>query len=73
MVQPAPPTDTMSADEVAQRLGVHPNYVYDKIRDKQWPCTRLGRKVRFTETDLADILRICRVDPVKTSTKKRSA
>lgn len=67
------PTDTMDATEVAARLGVHPNYVYDKVREKAWPCTRLGRKLRFTEADLADILRIQRVEPVKSSTKKRSA
>lgn len=64
---------TMDAKEAADRLGVNVYYVYGKVRAKEWPCTRLGRKVRFTETDLADILRICRVDPVTRSTKKRSA
>lgn len=73
--QPAPPQpETMSATELAARIGnISADYVYDRVRDKEWPCTRLGRKVRFTEADLADILRICRVDPVRRSTKKRSA
>lgn len=66
-------TDTMSAAEVAARLGVNPNYVYDKVRDKVWPCTRLGRKIRFTEADLTDILRIQRVEPVTRTPRKRSA
>jgi excisionase family DNA binding protein len=52
-------TLTLSVAEAAARLGVHPETVYTRIRDKEWPCTRMGRKIRFTPAQLDQILALC--------------
>lgn len=64
---------TIGVAEAARRLDVHPDFVYKRVHAKEWPCTRMGRKIRFTEADLTDILRIQRVDAVSRTTRKRSA
>ncbi len=42
--------DVMTAEEVAERLGVHPQTVYRRAREGVWPfaIARVGREWRFS-------------------------
>ena len=64
-------TLTMTAATVAAKLEVSTDFVYRRVQSGEWPCTRLGRKVRFTDADVADILDICRSDAKRTSVPRR--
>lgn len=48
--------DTISPAEVARRLGVAESTVRQMVRDRRVPHIRLGRVVRFSEQNYADIL-----------------
>lgn len=37
----------LTAEEVAEILGVSPEWVYDAARERRLPCIRIGRIVRF--------------------------
>ena len=64
---------TIDVKEAAKRLGVSPDFVYQRVGAGSWPCTRMGRNIKFTEADLADILRIERVDATRRTPRRRSA
>lgn len=44
--------DVMDVDGVAEYLGLAPSTIYDKVRDKDMPHTRLGNLIRFRKTDI---------------------
>jgi excisionase family DNA binding protein len=54
------PTDEigclLTSEQVAERLQVSPRWVNDQARAGRLPHTRLGRRVRFSETQLRRIL-----------------
>jgi len=52
---------TYSVAQAAAKLDLHPDSIYDRVRTREWPCTRMGRKIRFTPDDLVEILRLCKV------------
>jgi excisionase family DNA binding protein len=47
----------MTADEVAERLGMSRDWVYAEVRAGRIPHVRLGRYVRFRESSIADWVR----------------
>ena len=44
---PPPPDGLMTAEEIAQRLGVKPGWVYRQSRAGSIPTVRLGRYYRY--------------------------
>ena len=62
----APPNEVMSADEVAEFLGVDRNTVYDYAGRGVIPHQRLGKRILFRRAALLSWLEGCRA----TSTRK---
>lgn len=56
--------DLLTAAEVAQRLGKSSDYWSRRAARREVPHTRIGRSVRWSEQDVADILAAARVDPI---------
>lgn len=50
------PSEVMTADQVAELLGVDRNTVYDKANRGQIPCRRLGRRILFGRRAILDWL-----------------
>lgn len=44
--------ELLSAVQVAVRLGMHPDQVYYHVRLGRIPCVRIGRSVRFVESQI---------------------
>jgi excisionase family DNA binding protein len=44
----------LTAEEIAERLNVPTSWVYSAARNGELPAVRLGRYVRFDESDVAD-------------------
>lgn len=58
--EPSPQSATIvkmlfRVDEAAIRLGVKPGWIYERTRRKSIPHRKLGKFVRFTESDLQAI------------------
>jgi excisionase family DNA binding protein len=53
-------TKLRDAHEIAERLGVPVSWVRESARSGAIPCIRLGRYVRFDESDVADWLEQCK-------------
>jgi excisionase family DNA binding protein len=51
----APPAP-LTAEQVAERLGVSPDKVYALARQKKLKSTKIGRAVRFKATDVDEYL-----------------
>lgn len=47
---------TYSVAEAAEQLGVGSRWLADQARAGLVPCRRLGRRVRFTDHDVSEIL-----------------
>jgi excisionase family DNA binding protein len=47
----------LTAEQVAQRLGVHPKTIYLKARTGDIPCRRIGDAVRFVWSEVDEALR----------------
>jgi excisionase family DNA binding protein len=47
----------------AEWLGVGEHTLRKKVARRQWPHSRVGRHVRFSETDLEAIVALTHVDP----------
>ena len=52
--------------EAAQLLGVSASWLKKQVIARNVPCTRIGRSVRFTEAQIAEII-ASRAQPVKVS------
>ena len=46
--------------EASERLGLTVNWLQDQVQARLIPCHRLGRSVRFTQDDLAQIIAMTR-------------
>ena len=63
--------DLLTPEQVADRLGKSADYWARQARRKGAPHVRLGRSIRFTEADVAEIVRRAHVDvadPLRTQT-----
>jgi excisionase family DNA binding protein len=49
-------TPLLTVDEAAPILNVPVTWLRKAATDRNFPCTRVGRYVRFTEEDLAEIV-----------------
>lgn len=50
------PERLLTADEVAERLGIHPKTIYLAARTGKLPCRRLGGAVRFVWSEVDEAL-----------------
>jgi excisionase family DNA binding protein len=64
---------TFSVQQAAAQLDVSADMVYQRIATREWPCTRMGRKIRFTSAQIVEILRVCEQPAVIRRPRKRSA
>lgn len=48
--------ETLSPEDVADQLGVHPTFVRKQARLGAWPHHRVGRRIRFTPKQVQVIL-----------------
>lgn len=64
---------TLTARQAAARLGCSTDTLYAKVRDGEWPHTRLtgARNICFTEQQLLDILALGAVSPVQRKQPRR--
>ena len=59
-----------TVEEAAAQLRVSSWTVYQRVKDRLWPCTRMGRKIVFTPEQINEILASC-VQPAVTRTPRR--
>ena len=64
---------TFTVQEAAAQLRVSPDFVYGRVRNRQWPCTRMGSKISFTEAQIEKILRDSQQDSVARQPRRRTA
>ena len=53
----------LNTAESARRLGVTPRTLYRFIDDGQLPAYRFGRVIRLKESEVADFIERCRIEP----------
>jgi excisionase family DNA binding protein len=63
-----PPVSTadiqwLNTAETARRLGVTPRTLYRFIDDGQLPAYRFGRVIRLKESEVAEFIDRCRIEP----------
>lgn len=70
VVAPGRVADVTTADihwlntaETARRLGVTPRTLYRFIDDGQLPAYRFGRVIRLKESEVAEFIENCRIQP----------
>jgi excisionase family DNA binding protein len=63
----------LTYQEAASRLGVTVRWLEDAVQNNRVAHHRMGRLVRFTESDLEDILRAARRVPPGSSRSRRKA
>lgn len=51
----------LTTDEVAEMLGTGPRFVRRLVTERRIPFIKIGRHVRFTESDVADFIEAGRV------------
>ncbi len=51
--------------QMAELLDLSTNWFYERTRKNAIPFHKLGKHIRFTESDLAAILRMCSHGPLK--------
>jgi excisionase family DNA binding protein len=51
-------TPLLTAEQVAELLGLHPRTVLEFARDGRMPCRRFGRRVRFVRTEIEQWLSV---------------
>tara|TARA_B100000678_G_scaffold290867_1_gene305113 strand:- start:1939 stop:2322 length:384 start_codon:yes stop_codon:yes gene_type:complete len=44
--------DVMNVEGVAEYLGLAPSTIYDKVRDREMPHSRIGNLIRFRKKDI---------------------
>ena len=64
---------TYSVAQAAAKLDVSADMVYQRVAAREWPCTRMGRKIRFTPAQMTEILRLCEQPAVTRTPRRRSA
>jgi hypothetical protein len=55
---PAPPT-LVDVDQLAEMFQIHPVTVRKRVAAREWPSTRIGRKLVFTQAQVEQIVRLC--------------
>jgi excisionase family DNA binding protein len=53
----------LNTAETARRLGVTPRTLYRFIDEGQLPAYRFGRVIRLKESEVADFIERCRIEP----------
>jgi len=53
----------LNTAETARRLGVTPRTLYRFIDDGQLPAYRFGRVIRLKESEVAEFIESCRINP----------
>ena len=53
----------LNTAETARRLGVTPRTLYRFIDDGQLPAYRFGRVIRLKESEVAEFIDRCRIEP----------
>ena len=53
----------LNTAETARRLGVTPRTLYRFIDDGQLPAYRFGRVIRLKESEVAEFIERCRIEP----------
>ena len=53
----------LNTAETARRLGVTPRTLYRFIDDGQLPAYRFGRVIRLKESEVAEFIERCRIQP----------
>jgi excisionase family DNA binding protein len=48
-----------TVSQAAQRLRMHETWLYERTRRKVIPHRKLGKYIRFTESDLSAIVQMC--------------
>ena len=64
---------TCNTFEAAEKLGIGVETLRDRVKSGEWPCTRMGRSLRFTDQDLTDILELSRQAPIAKKPRARKA
>lgn len=55
----------LTAAELAEMLGVTTRTIQRKARDREIPHQRVGRLIRFRQSDVEEIERMCRRDAIQ--------
>lgn len=64
--------DLISTEELAERLKLHPVTIRKRCGGQrpEWPSTLIGRRLMFTDRQVAEIIELC-ARPAGTVIKKR--
>ena len=62
----------LTVAQAAAKLDVSTALVYQRVRDREWPCTRMGRHIKFTSAQITEILRLCE-QPILVRVPRRRA
>jgi hypothetical protein len=63
---------TYNVAQAAAKLGVSAATVRKRVSTtREWPCTRFGRYIRFTDADITTILAICQQPAVARKQPRR--
>jgi excisionase family DNA binding protein len=52
----------LTVEDVAHRLSLRPQAVYSLVERRKIACFRIGRRIRFDESQIADFLARSRVE-----------
>ena len=64
---------TYSVAQAAAKLNISSDMVYQRVAAREWPCTRMGRKIRFTPAQIVAILALCEQPATTRQPRRRSA
>jgi excisionase family DNA binding protein len=56
---------------LASDLGISRSWLYKKIEARELPCHRFGNVIRFTEEDIAEIIKQSEQKPITSSSKTK--
>lgn len=63
----------LTVPELAERFRLSTATVYRKVADQEWPHVRFGKKIRFTESQVEQILRLSSQDVKEVRRPRRRA
>lgn len=50
----------LTVEDVSKKLSIPKSSVYKKVESGELPCVKLGRKIRFSESEVEEYLRRCK-------------
>jgi len=60
-----------TVSSLSKELGISSSWLYKKVEACELPCHRFGNVIRFTDEDVAEIIKQSEQKPVASSSKRR--